>query len=62
MKGQHIEIDYHFVFHKINQVVLKLMSVRSHAQLVDMFTKALAAPLLQHFMTKMGVSNLHSPP
>lgn len=61
-RTKHIKIDYHFVCHKINQGVLKLMLVRSHAQLADMLTKALAAPLLQHFMTKMGVSNLHSPP
>lgn len=58
---KHIEIDCHFIRDKIEMGMLKLLPVRSAFQLVDMFTKALSAPVLKTFMNKMGIFDLHGP-
>lgn len=60
-RTKHIEIDCHFTRDKIESGILKLLPIRSNAQLADMFTKPLTAPLLKNFMFKMGVFNLHCP-
>lgn len=60
-RTKHIEIDCHFVRDRIDSGVLKLLPIRSSSQLADMFTKALPASVLQSFMAKMGIFNLHGP-
>lgn len=58
-RTKHIEIDCHFVRDKITCGVLKLLPVRSFAQLAYMFTKALPFSVLKPFILKMGIFNLH---
>lgn len=43
-RTKHIEIDCHFVRDKMQYELLKLLSIRSHLQLADMFTKPCPLP------------------
>lgn len=59
---KHIEIDCHFVRDKVSNGFLKLLPIRSHLQLADIFTKPLpAAPLLFQLLSKMAVKDIYSP-
>lgn len=60
-RTKHIEIDCHFVRDKLLDSFLKLLSVRSHSQLADVFTKPLPAAVLNSIMNKLGVINIHTP-
>lgn len=59
-RTKHIEIDCHFFRDMIEKGILKLLPIRSHLQLADMFTKPLGTSL-HPLLVKMGVINLHSP-
>ena len=58
---QAYEIDCHFVCEKVAQGIVKLLPVRSHDQLADVFTKALPVSSLTPLLSKMAVINIHSP-
>ena len=58
---KHIEIDCHFVRDKVAAGSIRLMPIRSHDQLADMFTKPLPAPLLFQLLSKMAVKDIHCP-
>ncbi|XP_019190323.1 PREDICTED: uncharacterized protein LOC109184740 [Ipomoea nil] len=62
-RTKHIEIDCHVVKQKIREGVIKLMSVPSHQQVADGFTKALSKPLFDIFHSKLGLhDHRHSTP
>ena len=60
-RTKHIEIDCHFVRDKILAGSLKLLPIRSHFQLADIFTKALPSSTLVPLLSNMAVSNIHRP-
>ena len=59
-RTKHIEIDCHLVRDKVQQGVLKLMPIPTHAQLADIHTKALHAPQFQMLLSKLSIKNLYS--
>ncbi|XP_019169790.1 PREDICTED: uncharacterized protein LOC109165466 [Ipomoea nil] len=54
-RTKHIEIDCHVVRQKIQEGVLKLLSITSQNQTADGFTKALSKPLFDRFHAKLGL-------
>ncbi|KAK6141893.1 hypothetical protein DH2020_024371 [Rehmannia glutinosa] len=60
-RTKHIDMDCHFVRDKLSDGFLKLLPVRSHNQLADLFTKPLHAPILRALISKMAVIDIHSP-
>lgn len=60
-RTKHNEIDCHFVRDLIDGGQLKVMPIRSSAQLANMFTKALTSSIIQSFMVKMDILNLCCP-
>ncbi|XP_019167288.1 PREDICTED: uncharacterized protein LOC109163021 [Ipomoea nil] len=60
-RTKHLDIDCHIVREKLNQGVIKLLSVSSSAQVADGFTKALPISSFQTFVSKLGVQDLHTP-
>ncbi|XP_019162633.1 PREDICTED: uncharacterized protein LOC109159077 [Ipomoea nil] len=60
-RTKHIEIDCHVVKQKVSEGVIKLMSIPSHKQLVDGFTKALPRLLFDGFHSKLGLQDIHAP-
>ncbi|XP_019150778.1 PREDICTED: uncharacterized protein LOC109147625 [Ipomoea nil] len=60
-RTKHIEIDCHVVREKINQGLIKLLSVSTKNQTADGFTKPLPTALFRDFICKLGVQDLYSP-
>lgn len=60
-RTKHIEIDCHLIREKIQKGVIRTSFIRSKQQLVDVFTKALAADTFDSLLVKMNVQNLHMP-
>ena len=60
-RTKHIEIDCHFVRDKVATGAIKLMPVRLHHQLADLFTKPLASASFFSLLSKMAVKEIHSP-
>ncbi|XP_061340987.1 uncharacterized mitochondrial protein AtMg00810-like [Gastrolobium bilobum] len=60
-RTKHIEIDCHFVWEQVTSGRIRLMPIRSHNQLADLFTKALPASLLFPLLSKMAVLDIHCP-
>ena len=60
-RTKHIEIDCHVVRDHITAGSIKLLPIRSHHQLVDMFTKPLPANLLFPSLSKMAIKDIYSP-
>ncbi|KAK3036779.1 hypothetical protein RJ639_029744 [Escallonia herrerae] len=60
-RTKHIEVDCHFVRDEIIKDNIHPQFVPSHAQLADIFTKALGESQFDHFTRKLGIRNLHAP-
>ncbi|WP_338140430.1 Ty1/Copia family ribonuclease HI [Candidatus Phytoplasma australasiaticum] len=60
-RTKHIELDCHFIREKIVCGTIKLMPIRTHLQLADIFTKALSASVFSSLLGKIGVLNITSP-
>lgn len=60
-RTKRIEIDCRFVRDKVCEGSVKLIPVRSHLQLADIFTKPLSSTLLQSHLSKMAIKNIHCP-
>lgn len=60
-RTKHIELDCHFIRDKIVDGLIKLLPIRSHLQLADMFTKPLPFSSLSTLMSKMGIKNIYTP-
>lgn len=58
-RTKYIDIDYHFVLEQVTVGLLKLMPVRTHHQLADIFTKPLPSSLLFLILSKMAVQDIH---
>jgi hypothetical protein len=52
---KHIDIDNHFVREQIAHKLLDIRFISSRDQLVDGFTKALSAPLLEAFKRNLNL-------
>ncbi|GMI72424.1 hypothetical protein HRI_000911700 [Hibiscus trionum] len=61
-RSKHIEVDCHFIREKVAAGFLKLFHIRSINQLADMFTKALPSSSFHHFVSKLGLLDIHQPP
>ena len=60
-RTNHVEIDCHFIREKVAIGFFKLMPIRSHHQLADLFTKPLPSAILHTLLSKMDVKNIHNP-
>lgn len=60
-RTKHIDIDCHFVREQATNGFLKLMPIRSHHQLADLFTKALPVTPFSSLLSKMNVKDIHRP-
>lgn len=61
-RTKHIEIDCHFVRQKLQQGFIQTFHIASAEQPADFLTKALSSGQLKYLLSKLGVSNLFSPP
>jgi hypothetical protein len=60
-RTKHIEIDYHFIRHHLQQSALHLLSVSSKDQLADVFTKSNPPGRLRDLVSKLKMAS-SSPP
>lgn len=60
-RTKHIEIDCHFIRDHVNIGTIKLMPVRTHHQLADIFTKPLPTSRFFSLLSKMAVKDIFSP-
>ena len=60
-RTKHIELYCHFLREKVAAGFLKLMPIRSHHQLADLFTMPLPLAILTSLLSKMAVKDIHSP-
>jgi hypothetical protein len=60
-RTKHIEVDCHFIRNEILHGHLQPSYVSTHAQLADIFTKALGRAPFQFLLGKLGIRNLHAP-
>ena len=59
-RTKHVEVDCHFVRDEIVKGTILTQHVSTHAQLADIFTKALGQREFKDFLIKLGVLNLHT--
>ncbi|KAF5469588.1 hypothetical protein F2P56_013650, partial [Juglans regia] len=60
-RTKHIEIDCHIVRDKICSGLLNAIYTSTHEQVADIFTKLLGRDLFHHFLSKLGITDLHAP-
>ncbi|XP_029127784.1 uncharacterized protein LOC114916044 [Cajanus cajan] len=60
-RTKHLEIDLHYVREQVDKGALKLIRVRKHHQLVDIFTKSLPRTVFLNILSKLGVENIFLP-
>jgi hypothetical protein len=56
-KTKHIPIKYHFLREQVTNIVVQLNYIPSSEQIVDIFTKPLAATPFGYLRQKLGVTN-----
>ena len=61
-RTKHIEIDCHFIRNAIIHGDIATKYVPTHAQLADIFTKALGKTQFEYFISKLGIRNPYAPP
>ncbi|XP_065859400.1 retrovirus-related Pol polyprotein from transposon RE1 isoform X1 [Euphorbia lathyris] len=59
-RTKHIEIDCHFVRHKVQAGIIHLLPVPSADQLADCFTKPLHRPVFHSFLHRLGILDVHN--
>ena len=59
-RTKHIEIDCHIVKDKVLAKVIRLLHVRTKAQVGDLLKKALSSQQFSHLLSKMNLMNIHS--
>ena len=57
LKTKHIELWYHFIKEHILKCNIELIFVRTHEEIVDVFTKALGSTKLNEFLEMIGMMN-----
>nr|KYP76764.1 Copia protein [Cajanus cajan] len=60
-RTKHIEVDCHFVRDELLQGTISTHHVPSHAQLADIFTKALGKTQFDRILSKLGICNPSAP-
>ena len=60
-RTKHIEVDCHFIRAQVQTQIIRTMFTRSHDQLADLFTKALASSQFHRLLGKLGSVNLLDP-
>ena len=60
-RTQHIDINYHVIYEKIQDKHLRLLPIQSSDQLTNMFTKTLPRVPFQNFVNQLGMMNIHHP-
>ena len=52
-RTKHVDIKYHFITETVERGDVQLVWVPTNEQQADIFTKALAAPVFQHFRKQL---------
>ena len=60
-RTKHIERDCHCVRDAVKAGLISTRHVRTKDQLADILTKALGKPQFELLLSKLGVTNLHTP-
>ena len=60
-RTKHIEVDYHFIRNKYLTGNISPTYVPTHAQLIDIFTKALGPTQFTSLLCKLEICHLHAP-
>ncbi|KHN07437.1 Copia protein, partial [Glycine soja] len=60
-RTKHIEVDFHFIRDEYLTSNIAPTYVPTHAQLADIFTKALGPTQFTYLLCKLGICNLHAP-
>lgn len=60
-RTKYIEIDYHFIRHKIKDGMVRTIYVNTKDQLADILTKGLSQAQHIHLLGKLGVLNILYP-
>jgi hypothetical protein len=56
-RTKHIEVDCHFIRQQVQSQIIQTHYVRSHDQLVDVFTKSLTSAHFHRLLSKLGSIN-----
>ena len=60
-RTKHIEVECHFVRDELLRAIITTGHVSSHAQLVDILTKALGKTQFKCVLSKLGICNPYTP-
>ena len=60
-KTKHIEIARHFLKEKLDSGILQIAYVPSNQQVADVLTKCLHSTQFEALVSKLGMTNIHSP-
>lgn len=60
-RTKHIEIDRHFLKEKLDSGLLNISYVPSKCQVTDILTKGLPTAQYEDLVSKLGMSDIHSP-
>ena len=60
-RTKHLEIDLYYVREQVDKGALKLIHVRKHHQLADVFTKSLPQNAFLGIIFKLGIENIFLP-
>lgn len=56
-RTKHIEVDCHFIRQQVQNKIIQTTYIRSHDQLVDVFTKVLPSSQFHRLLSKLGCIN-----
>jgi hypothetical protein len=59
-KTKHIEIDYHLIREKLQDIIIQTFHTPTTQQPTNLFTKALGSTQFHYLLGKLGVMNIHS--
>ena len=60
-RTKHLEIDLYYVREQVGKGALKLIHVRKHHQLANVFTKSLPRSTFLSIISKLGIENIFLP-
>ena len=60
-RTKHVEVDRFFIKEKLDEKIVKLPTIRSEDQLVDILTKVVSSRVFSKFLGKLGMCDIYAP-
>jgi hypothetical protein len=58
---KHMEVDRHFIKHKLDEKTVIFYFVKYEDQLADILTKAVSSKVFHHSLNKLGIRDIFAP-